>query len=186
MERQLSAALKIGVIGRTEMLKFEPDAMRAFVKYKLLKKLIGQCVDRRVKKGEEGAQSPKESTPLTEEEKEGDLQAMTAFFHPISTLIYRFIETIIEDVIAANQYYIRKLNSIKEEYSALYDIVEEELVKVRFSRAFSRLEARIPLSQEEGTHGTAANFHPVGGDASPAGLQCDELPGHSKSGSAPL
>lgn len=178
--------MKIGVIGRTEMLKFEPDAMRAFVKYKLLKKLIGQCVDRRVKKGEEGAQSPKESTPLTEEEKERDLQAMTAFSLPISTLISRFIETIIEDVIAANQYYIKKLNSIKEEYSALYDIVEEELVKVRFSRAFSRLEARIPLSQEEGTHGTAANFHPVGGDASPAGLQCDELPGHSKSGSAPL
>lgn len=32
---------------RTELVKFEPDAMRAFVKYKLLKKVISQCIDRR-------------------------------------------------------------------------------------------------------------------------------------------
>lgn len=118
------------------MLKFEPDAMRAFVKYKLLKKLIGQCVDRRVKKGEEGGQSPKESEQLTEEEKERDLQAMRASAVSIFFIISRFIETIIEDVIAANQYYIKKLNLIKEEYDTLCATVEEELVKVRFGLGF--------------------------------------------------
>ena len=42
------------------MLKFEPEAMRALVKYKVLKKLIGQCVDRRPKKDAEGVQQEKE------------------------------------------------------------------------------------------------------------------------------
>lgn len=58
------------------MLKFEPEAMRALVKYKVLKKLIGQCVDRRPKKDAEGVQQEKEDEQLTEEEKERDLQAM--------------------------------------------------------------------------------------------------------------
>ena len=35
-------------------------------------------------------------------------------------------------MIAANQYYIKKLNLIKEEYNTLHATVEEELVKVRF------------------------------------------------------
>ena len=61
------------------MLKFEPEAMRALVKYKVLKKLIGQCVDRRPKREAEGAQEEKGDEQLTEEEKERDLQAMKGF-----------------------------------------------------------------------------------------------------------
>lgn len=76
--KTIECCFECWIMDRTEMLKFEPDAMRAFVKYKLLKKLIGQCVDRRVKKGEEGSQTPKESEQLTEEEKERDLQEMRA------------------------------------------------------------------------------------------------------------
>ena len=112
------------------MLKFEPEAMRALVKYKVLKKLIGQCVDRRPKKDAEGVQQEKEDEQLTEEEKERDLQAMKGLRIRILCHISRFIETIIEDVIAANQYYTKKLSAINQEYEDLSAIVSEELVKV--------------------------------------------------------
>ena len=39
-------------------------------------------------------------------------------------------------MIAANQYYTKKLDSIKQEYKDLSAIVSEELVKVPFCRSF--------------------------------------------------
>lgn len=57
---------------RTEMVKFEPEAMRALVKYKLLKKQIAQCIDRRDKPHN----STNETSPPTEEEIKANVTAM--------------------------------------------------------------------------------------------------------------
>lgn len=51
------------------------------------------------------------------------------------TNLFRFIEYLIDDVVAANQYYNKKLESIKEEYSRLCISVHEDFGKVS-SRGF--------------------------------------------------
>lgn len=72
MEKRLSTALQRVELCRTEMVKFEPEAMRALVKYKLLKKQIAQCIDRRDK-----PHIPdREITPPTEEEIKANVVAM--------------------------------------------------------------------------------------------------------------
>ena len=64
------------MIRRSEMVKFEPEAMRAFVKYKLLKKVITQCTDRRkLKVSSEGDKELNEE-PASENGKESDAKAM--------------------------------------------------------------------------------------------------------------
>ena len=45
-------------------------------------------------------------------------------------LIYRFVEDLIEDVISVNQYYNKKLESIKMEYETLFEIVETDIQQV--------------------------------------------------------
>lgn len=58
------------------MLKFEPEAMRAFVKYKPLKKLIAKCVHMEINEDEKISQeSPK--SPVTDTNMENDAAAMT-------------------------------------------------------------------------------------------------------------
>ena len=68
------------------MVKFEPEAMRAFVKYKLLKKVIAQCTDRRKLKvvNEDGNELNQESTPGNG--NEGDAKAMATYATDIHTL----------------------------------------------------------------------------------------------------
>lgn len=64
-------------MNRTEMLKFEPEAMRAFVKYKPLKKLIAQCVH---KEDLDESKFPEVSPKLSETDPavvENDAKAMT-------------------------------------------------------------------------------------------------------------
>ena len=61
------------------MRKFEPEAMRAFVKYKPLKKLIAQCVT--TPRGND-EKSPEESPVITKDELsdvECDVTAMTRY-----------------------------------------------------------------------------------------------------------
>ena len=61
------------------MVKFEPEAMRAFVKYKLLKKVIAQCTDRRKAKtaNEDGNELNKET--ISENGNESDAKAMATY-----------------------------------------------------------------------------------------------------------
>ena len=67
------------LIFREEMRKFEPEAMRAFVKYKPLKKLIAQCV---TTPRDNDEKSPEESPVITKDELsdvECDVIAMTRY-----------------------------------------------------------------------------------------------------------
>lgn len=57
------------------MVKFEPDAMRALVKYKLLKKLIGKCIDRR----EQSSSTPRDVPAPSEQDIKDDAVAMQTF-----------------------------------------------------------------------------------------------------------
>lgn len=59
------------------MLKFEPEAMRAFVKYKPLKKLIAQCVHQETIDNDTIAMESPKITPDSSEVIENDLTAMT-------------------------------------------------------------------------------------------------------------
>lgn len=67
------------------MVKFEPEAMRAFVKYKLLKKVIAQCTDRRKLKvaNEDGKELNQEFTH--ENGNESDAKAMATYGIDIPT-----------------------------------------------------------------------------------------------------
>ena len=44
--------------------------------------------------------------------------------------IFRFIEILIDDVVAANQYYNKKFESIKQEYEKLNTLVQADFKKV--------------------------------------------------------
>ena len=44
----------------------------------------------------------------------------------------RFVEDVIEDVISVNQYYIKKFQTIVEEYNALSAIVFNDIRRVEF------------------------------------------------------
>ena len=45
-------------------------------------------------------------------------------------MIFRFIEILIDDVVAANQYYNKKFESIKQEYEKLNTLVQADFKKV--------------------------------------------------------
>ena len=62
---------------RTEMVKFEPEAMRALVKYKLLKKLIAQCSGKRSKEKEPSKENTESMSP---EERNNEANAMKRFY----------------------------------------------------------------------------------------------------------
>lgn len=115
---------------RTELVKFEPEAMRAFVKYKLLKKVIAQCMDRRKLKSEKDSERMSSSDMSPEDMQEMDAKAMTTYSAFVCIVINRFVEDVIEDVISVNQYYNKKFQTIVEEYDALCMIVFENIRRV--------------------------------------------------------
>ena len=114
---------------RTELVKFEPDAMRAFVKYKLLKKVISQCIDRRRAKP---AGETKDAESPIDEDEEANAIAMETCGDCLG-MICSFVEDLIEDVITVNQYYNSKLTSIQEEFTNLSAIVYEDILRVASS-----------------------------------------------------
>lgn len=66
MEKQSSINIYLHSIYRTEMLRFEPEAMRAFVKYKPLKKLIAQSVHKESVESESTSEQPEKDIPSVE------------------------------------------------------------------------------------------------------------------------
>ena len=126
------------------MRKFEPEAMRAFVKYKPLKKLIAQCV---TTPQDDNEKSPEESPIMTKDELpdvECDVTAMTRYIFDNIVLKSSFVETLIEDVIAANQYYNLKYGVIESRYDELYNITINDLQKV-FSIQYFYYSYRNPI-----------------------------------------
>ena len=112
--------------GRTELVKFEPDAMRAFVKYKLLKKVISQCIDRRRVKPT--GETKDVESPVDEDEEANAIAMETCILS--SKMMFSFVEDLIEDVITVNQYYNSKLTSIQEEFTQLNTIVYGDIYRV--------------------------------------------------------
>lgn len=120
------------MIERTELVKFEPEAMRAFVKYKLLKKVIAQCIDRRKIWNDKDPERLSSSDLSPEDIQEMDAKAMATFVIWMWIVMNRFVEDVIEDVISVNQYYNKKFQTIVEEYDALSAIVLNDIRRVEF------------------------------------------------------
>ena len=125
MERRSSISHLRCFIDRTEMVKFEPDAMRALVKYKMLKKLIGKCIDRR----DRSASASRDVPAPSEQDVKDDAVAMQTS-DSLFPLTPRFIEDLISDVIEGNQYYNKKFDSIRTNYLKYLTDVQVDLNKV--------------------------------------------------------
>ena len=111
--------------------------MRAFVKYKLLKKVIAQCIDRRKVRNEKDPERESSSDMSPESVQEMDAKAMATFVVWIWSMTNRFVEDVIEDVISVNQYYNKKFQTIVEEYDELSTIVSNDIQRVSIILHFS-------------------------------------------------